>query len=89
MVFAQDAGAVGRDLLERDSLEASRRIVCACELLRRSGCWGGLRLGCEHSRFGDLLIWGDGLIETTESIHVYACEVVAEDERVSGLLRPG
>ncbi len=35
MVFAQDAGAVGQDLLvQGDGLgEAARRLVCACEVV--------------------------------------------------------
>ena len=63
MVFAQDAGAVGKDLLvQGDGLGgAARRLVCACEVVAR-GQGVGVVFAQDAGAVGqDLLVQGDGL----------------------------
>ena len=75
MVFAQDADTVGQDLLEQgDGLgEASRRLVCACEVVAR-GQGIGVILAQDTDTVGkDLLQKGDGLAKAARG-HVRACD---------------
>ena len=65
VVLAQDADTVGQDLLEQgDGLgEASRRLVCVCEVVAR-GQGVGVVLAQDADTVGqDLLEQGDGFGE--------------------------
>ena len=83
MRLAQHADAVLEGLLKQlDGLgEASRRMVCACEVVAR-GQGVGVVFAQDADTVGkDLLVQGDGLGEAARRL-VCACEVVAGVEGV-------
>ena len=83
MILAEDAGAGGKDLLvQGDGLvQASRRLVCACEVVA-GGQGVGVVLAQDTGAGGkDLLVQGDGFVQASRRL-VCVCEVVEDGEGV-------
>ena len=77
MVWAEDADAVGEDLLEQsDGLgETTSRLVCVCEVVARGHGVGVVFAQHADTVGQDLLVQGDGLGEASRRM-VCACDRV-------------
>ena len=77
MVFVQDAGAGGEDLLvQGDGLvQASRRLVCACEVVARGQGVGVVFVQDADTVGKELHVQGDGLVQASRRM-VCACDGV-------------